>query len=78
MPKWFDNLSIAMFKTISRSNEITPGKHYFLVYNPEQTVQGAIERLVRRVKQTLKDVGINKNIFSSHSTRIASKNKAKT
>ena len=36
------------------------------------------DTLVRWVKQTLKDDGINMNIFSPHSTRSASDNKAKT
>ena len=36
------------------------------------------DRLVRWVKQTIKDAGINMNIFSPHSTRSASNSKAKT
>ena len=36
------------------------------------------DTLVRWVKQTLKDAGINMNIFSTHSTRSASNSKAKT
>ena len=36
------------------------------------------DTLVRWVKQTLKDAGINMNIFSPHSTRSASNSKAKT
>ena len=36
------------------------------------------DTLVRRVKQTLKDAGINMNIFSPHSTRSASNSKGKT
>ena len=77
--KWFDNLSTELFKTISRSNKTTQGNitSLFIIMNKPFKVPSK-DTLVRWVKQTLKDAGINMNIFSPHSTRSTSNNKAKT